>query len=194
MKTLIIHPQDETTIFLRHIYRNLHNCTLWKNGSRIDVISQIIDHDRIFMLGHGTPNGLLSVGQFDGQYVIDDTIVPILSNKECIFIWCNADKFVTRNKLKGLYSGMFISEVMEALLMGLPPVSQKTVDESNFLFATVLGQGIELGLYHAYHMMMVVYEAFSSRNIVAKYNVQRLYLIVWLSICMLYHNYLIISD
>ncbi len=178
MKTLIIHPQDETTIFLRHIYRNLHNCTLLKNGSRIDVISQIIDHDRIFMLGHGTPNGLLSVGQFDGQYVIDDTIVPILSNKECIFIWCNADKYVLRHSLKGLFSGMFISEVGEAIMMGLPLIPQKTVDESNYFFSKVLGQGIERGLYHAYHRMLSFYETLANRNIVAKYNVQRLYLVL----------------
>jgi hypothetical protein len=130
------------------------------------------------MMGHGTPWGLLSVGQFDSLYVIDDSTAPLLESKECIFIWCNADKYVLRHSLKGLFSGMFISEVGEALMMGLPLVSQKTVDESNHLFARVLGHGIGRGLYHAYHKMLGFYENLANRNIVAKYNVQRLYLVL----------------
>ena len=36
-----------------------------------------------------------------------------------VFIWCNADQFVNRYNLKGFYTGMFISEVMEAVFCGL---------------------------------------------------------------------------
>jgi len=99
-----------------------------------------------------------------------------LEGKECVFIWCNADNFVRTHVLKGLYSGMFISEVSEARMMGLPPVSQTTVTDSNNYFARALGQAIRGGLYHAYNKMKSQYEVFSINNIVAQYNVQRLYL------------------
>jgi len=178
MKTLIIHPKDSSTNFLRSVYESISDFTLITSGEKSEVIRQIKNHDRIMMMGHGTPWGLLSVGQFDNLYVIDDSTASHLEGKECVFIWCNADKYVTRHSLKGLFSGMFISEVGEALMMGLPLVPQKTVDESNHLFAKVLGQGIERGLYHAYHKMLGFYETLANRNIVAKYNVQRLHLVL----------------
>lgn len=178
MKTLIIHPKDSSTDFLRRIYDSLSDFTLITSGEKSEVIRQIKNHDRIMMMGHGTPWGLLSVGQFDCVYIMDDSTASLLEGKECVFIWCNADKYVLRHSLKGLFSGMFISEVGEAIMMGLPLISQKTVDESNYLFARVLGQGIGRGLYHAYHKMLGFYETLANRNIVAKYNVQRLYLVL----------------
>jgi hypothetical protein len=178
MKTLIIHPKDSSTDFLQGVYDSIRDYTLITSGEKAEVIRQIKNHDRIMMMGHGTPWGLLSVDQFDCGYIIDDATASLLEGKECVFIWCNADKYVSRHSLKGLFSGMFISEVGEALMMGLPLVPQKTVDESNHLFAKVLGQGIERGLFHAYHKTLGFYETLANRNIVAKYNVQRLYLVL----------------
>jgi len=178
MKTLIIHPNDSSTNFLRDVYYSINDFTLITSGEKAEVIRQIKNHDRIMMMGHGTPWGLLSVGQFDCVYIIDDSTASLLEGKECVFIWCNADKYVLRHSLKGLFSGMFISEVGEAIMMGLPLIPQKTVDESNYFFSKVLGQGIERGLYHAYHRMLSFYETLANRNIVAKYNVQRLYLVL----------------
>jgi hypothetical protein len=101
----------------------------------------IEEHDRVMMCGHGAPMGLFSVGQFKntGGFIIDHTMVDILSKKDnSIFIWCNADQFVNRFKLKGFYSGMFISEVGEAYYCGLPGTKQDVVDESNFGFCELL--------------------------------------------------------
>jgi len=45
------------------------------------------------MMGHGTPYGLLSVGQFPdfGAHIVDDSKVGILKRKtENIFIWSYA--------------------------------------------------------------------------------------------------------
>jgi len=178
MKTLVIHPEDKTTYFLKAVYSKLKNYTLITSGSKREVNRAIIKHDRIFMLGHGTPHGLCSVGQFDDGYVIDHNTVKQLRNKKCVFIWCNADKFVAKYNLKGLFSGMFVSEVGEAILVGLPPVTQEIVDESNNFFANILGEGMESGFYHAYHKVMNMYESLARNNIVAKYNVERLYLIL----------------
>ena len=176
MKTLIIHPDDRSTDFLRAIYEPLENYTLKTSGTRKETNRQIKEHDRIIMCGHGTPWGLLSVGKFEGAYIIDCDTVPLFEDKECVFIWCNADRFVNAYDLKGLYSGMFVSEVGEAIMMGLPRVPQKVVDESNNTFAKVLGEGINRDLYHAYHRTMTRYERLAETNLVAKYNSNRLYL------------------
>ena len=117
MKTLVIHPNDRSTWFLENVYKNIENLTLVTgNVSRNEVKSMIRDHDRVMMMGHGSPGGLFSVGQFPSQsnngYIIDSEMVELLKEKDnSIFIWCNADQFVERHNLKGFYTGMFISEV-----------------------------------------------------------------------------------
>jgi len=176
MKTLIIHPSDRSTDFLRSIYWYLPEYTLIQCGTRKEVNRLIKEHDRIIMLGHGTPYGLLSVGSFEGSFIIDCDTVPLFEDKECVFIWCNADRFVNAYELKGLYSGMFVSEVGEAMMMGLGVVPQRTVDQSNNSFAEWLGQGMSRDLYHAYHRCMYRYEELAKRNPVAAYNADRLYI------------------
>lgn len=178
MKTLIIHPDDRSTDFLRAIYSCLPEYTLITMGTRKEVNNLIKSHDRIIMCGHGTPWGLLSVDKFDGSYIVDYNTVPLFEDRECVFIWCNADKFVNYYGLKGLYSGMFVSEVGEALMMGLPNVPRTVVDESNNVFAQVLGEGMHRDLYHAYHRMMNTYETLAETNVVARYNSERLYLVL----------------
>lgn len=176
MKTLIIHPSDRSTDFLRPIYWDLKGFTLALSGTRKEVNKLIKKHDRIIMLGHGTPYGLLSVGSFDGSFIIDCDTVPLFEDKECVFIWCNADKFVNAYNLRGLYSGMFVSEVGEAMMMGLGGTPQRVVDESNDSFAKWLGEGMHRDLYHAYHRCMYRYEKLAESNPVAAYNADRLYM------------------
>jgi len=176
MKTLVIHPEDKTTYFLKAVYSKLKNYTLITSGSKNEVNRAISSHDRIMMLGHGSSSGLLSVGQFEGIYVIDSETAPLLKEKECVFIWCHADKFVKAHGLKGLFSGMFVSEVVESRLVGIGKVPQEIVDESNSIFSYNLGLGIGRDLYHAYHRMMNVYERLAETNVVANYNARRLYI------------------
>jgi hypothetical protein len=99
MKILVIHPQDSSTDFLIPIYMNLKSfpdfddVTIIRGGiTKDEVNEQIKQHDRIMMMGHGAPSGLFSVGQFPNSrgLIIDEDTVPLLQNKECIFIWCNA--------------------------------------------------------------------------------------------------------
>ena len=178
MKTLIIHPSDRSTDFLRPIYQSLDQYTIITRGTRAEVNDLIKSYDRIMMMGHGAPSGLFSVNQFDHSYAIDSYTVPLLQDKECVFIWCNADKFVNAHDLKGLYSGMFVSELGEAMMMGIGIVPRATIDESNNTFATLLGEGMPRNLYHAYHRMMYGYEQLAETNPVAKYNSERLYLVL----------------
>ena len=183
MKTLVIHPQDSSTDFLIPIYMNLksfpdfNDVTVIRGGSKEEVDEQIQLHDRIMMMGHGSPQGLFAVGQFGMQgMIIGHSTVPLLQNKECIFIWCNADRFVETHNLKGLYSGMFISEVGEANYCDLPGTSQDTVTESNDFFAIELGSVSERSLDEMYEHIRYTYGMLAEGNAVAEYNHNRLYL------------------
>jgi hypothetical protein len=173
-KTLIIHPKDKTTDFLKSIYNKLKNPTVITEGlNRKSIIKHIENHDRVIMLGHGSPLGLFSIGKFEGSYVIDENIVPYLKNKENIFIWCHADQFVNKHNLKGLYSGMFISEVTESIYCGVP--SEKSmVDVSNNLFATIVGENINESLKKIYDHTKYKYGLIKEYNPVANYNWQRI--------------------
>ena len=185
MKVLVIHPQDKTTDFLIPIYMDLKSfpdyddVTIIRGGmTRAEVDEQIKQHDRIMMMGHGSPGGLFSVGQFTDSpgYIISHTTADLLRDKECIFIWCNADLYVRTHQLKGLYSGMFISETMEAAYCGLPGTSQDTVTESNNYFASEFGKVSGVPLVEAYEYIKYTYGVLADSNPVAKYNHHRLYL------------------
>jgi len=131
------------------------------------------------MMGHGSPYGLFSVGQFrnSGPYIIDGTLIDVLSEKkDNVFIWCNADQFVKKHKLKGFYSGMFISEVGEAYYCGLPGTKQDVVDESNYGFCNILAGHINENSEVIYHNVMEEYGVIAKENPVAYYNHNRLYL------------------
>ena len=146
--------------------------------SKDQVAKAINEHDRIIMLGHGSPYGLFSIGQFTGNngYVIDESMVPLLYNKECIFIWCNSDAFVKNNNLNGLHSGMFISEVGEATYCGLPGTSQDIVDQSNNYFAELMGEVINEELDEIHNYIIENYGLLAEDNPVANYNWNRIYL------------------
>jgi len=179
MTNLVIHPTDRSTDFLKPIYANITDATILHSGvNKAQIAKLISEHDRIIMLGHGSIHGLFSIGQFDGEngYVIDSTMVPLLYEKECISIWCNADQFMNKHELNGFYSGMFISEVGEATYCGLPGTEQETVTASNDYFAELLGEVINEPLSVIYEHVMNNYELLTEDNPVANYNHNRLYL------------------
>jgi hypothetical protein len=180
MSTLIIHPKDKTTDFLKPIYAPIHNKNVITGGINKTKLKKLIEiHDRIIMLGHGTPWGLLSVGQFpkSGNYIIDYSIVELLSNmKDNIFIWCNADQFVIKNQLKGFYSGMFISELEEGFYYNFWDVEQKTIDDSNNRFAEIVSNYINESLDVLYENVIQEYGVLAETNLIAEFNLERLYL------------------
>jgi hypothetical protein len=184
MKTLIIHPSDESTTFLEIVYKNIPNKTVVTGGiSKMEVIKLIESHDRVMMMGHGSPGGLFNIGQFTdcgskyGGYIIDQSIVPLLKQKDnSVFIWCNADKFVDTFQLEGFYSGMFISEVGEALYCGLPGTEQDQVDESNYGFVNIIGKYINEDKNVIHEKVTGEYGLIAEDNPVALYNNLRLYI------------------
>lgn len=179
MKTLIVHPEDSSTTFLEVVYAPIKDKTLITGGiTKPELIKLIEEHDRIMMMGHGSPGGLFNIGRFQGAgaYIIDHTIVPYLRGKsDNVFIWCNADRFVEHFDLKGFYSGMFISETGEAAYCGLPGTSQEVVDESNFGFCEIISKHINQNTNLIYENVKKEYGLIAENNPVAFYNHNRLY-------------------
>lgn len=183
MKTLIIHPADDSTTFLDIVYKNIPDKTVVTGGiSKMEVMKLIESHDRVMMMGHGSPGGLFNVGQFTdcgskyGGYIIDQSVVPLLKEKDnSVFIWCNADRFVETFKLQGFYSGMFISEVGEALYCGLPNTEQDQVDESNYGFVNIIAKYINEDKNVIHENVKSEYGLIAEENPVALYNNNRLY-------------------
>lgn len=180
MKTLIIHPKDPTTTFLKSIYATVSNKTVITGGiSKTDLRELIENHDRIIMLGHGSAWGLMSVGQFNygGNYIVDLTMVELLSmKKDNIYIWCNADLFVKRNQLPGFFSGMFISEIEEAIYYDFYDLEPIAIDESNHKFASIVSKYINEPLATLYESVIHDYGKLAETNPIAKFNLDRLYL------------------
>lgn len=137
MKTLVIHPKDTTTDFLTEIYSDKNWEVINTNPSKKNLREQIKAHDRIIMLGHGTKFGLIGFNRL----VIDSSWVYLLREKECICIWCHADLFVTKYKLRGFYTGMIISEQEEALDYAIQ-ANANDILQSNLLFASAIKESI----------------------------------------------------
>ncbi|MCY7363329.1 MAG: hypothetical protein LH629_14880 [Ignavibacteria bacterium] len=189
MKTLVIHPEDETTDFLEAVYKD----TDWSIDRGLydkkELVQKIEDSDRIVMLGHGAPKGLFGyqstvparkAGVDDYEhylrkmesmnYVINEFCADFLRWKETVFVWCYADEFVENNYLSGFYTGMIISEKCEASIMNVK-CTKEQVEISNTMFADAVGKAIfrkdPLKIIRKYYD--------SENNPVIKFNKERIY-------------------
>ena len=121
----VIHANDPTTQFLSLLYDTRENlsCSVTESSTNSDVVRAIRASDTIIMLGHGNEYGLFSKPSKNGKYerfMITDRHVQFRRDKTCIGIWCYANQFVERYGLHGLFSGMIISELQEAIELGIP--------------------------------------------------------------------------
>lgn len=179
MKTLVIHAQDSTTAFLYGVYKDLPDKTVITGGiTKPELRKEILRHDRTILCGHGSTQGLLSVGQFpsSGLYIIDDTMVSSLRNKiNSLYIWCNADVFVRRQGLTGFYTAMFLSQMSECLYFGVV-CSEADIIQSNQTFAETVSRHINEPPIVFYKNVLMEYEWLAQTNPVARYNHSRLFL------------------
>ena len=178
MKNLIVHPKDTTTDFLSPIYAPLRNKTIVRGGvTKSEVQKLIQSHNRVIILGHGSPDGLLSKDQFPdaGLYIVDESMVISLKNKSnCMFIWCYADQFVQRHGLSGLCTGMFISELGEADYWGFEDIDKDLIDQSNYRFASLVSKYIYEPLEVLYQNLLDDYELLSKANPIVRFNRKRI--------------------
>ena len=117
---IIIHANDPTTKVLSHLYEQRQDISvrITETSTNGDIQRAIRGDDTIMMLGHGNQYGLFSKPSKNGEYkrfLITDRHVQFLRDKTCIGIWCHANKFAEQYGLHGLFSGMIISELQEAI-------------------------------------------------------------------------------
>lgn len=171
-KTLVIHPDDRSTDFLKDIYVGKGWDVISEPIKRRQLVNRIKEYDRIVMLGHGSPNGLFnidaSVRYNSPIYLIDSDLVWLLSQKECIGVWCHANAFFDRHGLGPFATGMVISEVSEARYYG-KTVTQDEVDNSNMLIAKAFKECIDTPGFP--HNLIDIY---NGEGEVIKYNTEKL--------------------
>lgn len=181
MRSLVIHPTDQTTEFLVPIYSSLTNKTVVRSGITKSEVKRLIEsHDRVIMLGHGAPYGLMNPRQFPdaGLFIIDGSMANSLKNKSnCIFIWCHADQFVKSYGLSGLCSQMFISEMGESDMYGFEDIDMGMIDQSNERFSFILSKYINERMEILYQSLLKEYEVVARANPIAKFNHEGLQLI-----------------
>ena len=103
--------------------------------------------------------------------IIDSSLAPILKEKELVCILCNADQFMVKNNLTGLYSGMFISEIREANMYKIK-ATQEQITASNDLFASLLGKYLD---YKGDILAKLKKEYHIKDNPITTFNSNRLY-------------------
>jgi hypothetical protein len=167
MKTLVIHPTDSTTKFLSVIYKD-KDWTIINDGiSKEDLFALIADHKRIIFMGHGIAGGMLGF-----PYLIDERFFTD-KTKLYVCIWCNADQFVKKYKIKGFHTGMIISEMEEANYMGIFHANYTQLEESNSLFAGSIAAFIDYPDDTIVDCILKTYDSLD--NPIIEYNRQRIY-------------------
>lgn len=155
MKTLIIHPEDPTTEDFTVVYAGFDFTVSRGYESNSKLMGLIKDHDRIIMLGHGSEKGLFDLKR--NRIIVNSKAVYKLREKDCVFIWCNADKFVKRYGLKGLNTGMIISEYSEAVDYCVK-VQSGDIEKSNKRLSESLRKGIKLSTKEMYELVLSTYD------------------------------------
>lgn len=143
----IIHANDPTTKVLSHLYEQRQDIStrITEVSTNSDIQRAIRGDDTIMMLGHGNQFGLFSKPNKNGEYerfLITDRHVQFLRDKTCIGIWCHANMFAERYGLHGLFSGMIISELQEAVDYNIPATKEE-IDAEMEKFARRLSECIE---------------------------------------------------
>jgi hypothetical protein len=173
-QTLVIHPDDRSTDFLRAIYDNLSGVTRVTGGHTKPQLMKMVEAaDRVFLLGHGWAQGLLSMGQFPDSFtVIDRDFVPLLRQIQgatSLCIWCHASTFTQNHDLDMFATGMFISEQKECTETGVQ-ASDAQIDASNNGFCKILAEGIHLPHAQLREKVRQEYGLLTADNPVAAYN------------------------
>lgn len=182
---LIIHPDDRTTDFLKPCYAGLKATVLTQRDEFFNLAETMKRHNRIIMMGHGSPMGLF-MPKVEGieedengelfeytDYSINDSYSDILRQKRTVCVWCNADKYVVPNDLHGFYTGMVISELCEADYCDVKGCNPRQLEESNTKFTMGLKEALKVDGPKSVEIFKEIYN--NPKNPIMIYNRKRLY-------------------
>lgn len=154
---LVIHPKDKTTSMLSALYDGQEAQVVDGYRSTKDterLLHHVSRQERIMLLGHGSDKGLFFRTD-DSKEGFDKIIVGHphayhlrRHGGNIVAVWCNADLFARAEGLHGLFTGMIVSELSEALLYNVA-TTQAELDQENVKLAmrlrTLLDERIPLG-------------------------------------------------
>lgn len=104
------------------------------------------EEDTLILCGHGSPQGLfdpsvmargadLAAIARNPPYLVDATNAPSVRARRVVGVWCYAASFAESAGLRGFFTGMFVSNPMEAAFVGSPGRdSAATITEQEVLF------------------------------------------------------------
>lgn len=175
MKTLIIHPLDGSTAFLRSVYLNIDDYTVENYSLSTRKFNQLCkDHDRIICMGHGNATGLFGIGRQEINYKRVNT----LRGKELICIWCNSMGFALKYKLKGIFCDMIVSDMEEALDYNVQ-ATQYLIDKSNTELALAFRLALILDSDNVYEGLKERYTSHPQAiNHVVQFNVTNIHKVI----------------
>lgn len=166
MSTLVIHPTDRTTDCLKAVYSGI-DATVINDTSNADELYELIKAaDRTICVGHGLPGGLIGTGL---RICVDKRHADLFKKQpDNVYVWCYATQFLKDNSLSGFATGMFISEMMEARILNVV-AHNEDIEYGNDLFASIVGEGVRLGLSPEQIAVNVI-EQYVGDNDVVRYN------------------------
>ena len=151
MRTLVIHPQDETTAMLTLVYQGKDYTVISDPDiGKEELRAMIAAHDRVIMLGHGLPGGLINPKvkrtlRYADLFLIDDSFADLLRTKETVSVWCFSNEYFEKHRIPGFHTGMIISEPLEAkLMLDRCPLSKEELAENMVRFSEIVGECIEM--------------------------------------------------
>jgi len=122
---LVIHPKDKTTAIVFSPSFSLggkHSARQRPSKEMGRLLHHVSTQERIMLLGHGSDKGLFfraddSKDEFDKIIVSHSHAYHLRKHGgNIVAVWCNADQFARAEGLHGLFTGMIVSELNEALL------------------------------------------------------------------------------
>ena len=122
MATIIFSNMGDTdTAVLRNLWNGMPDVKVVEIGKFTKNARRIVDEaiaqetEMLVMCGHGTPEGLINPNFTDfDRYLIDRRNKDLIRAKSIVGIWCHARDFAERYGVRGFWSSMFISNLMEA--------------------------------------------------------------------------------
>lgn len=138
MIVVFVNSMEDTEMFMS-VYKDI-DCKLLYNPTRVEVVKTLkaYPNETLLCLGHGSKYGLFDKDIKD--FVIDDQMEYLLRSREVIGVWCYAKQFALRNKLKGFFTDMFISNQDEAEYHCCKGNDDDVIMEQNRKFADSLNK------------------------------------------------------
>lgn len=136
---IVIHPKDKTTAMLSTLYDGLEAQVVADYRSTKEIghlLHHVSTQERIMLLGHGSDKWLFfraddCKDEFD-KIIVGHSHAYSLRKHGCniVAVWCNADRFACAEGLHGLFTGMIVSELSEALLYHIETTKEELNQEN----------------------------------------------------------------